>query len=86
MTFKIINWISHIQLVVGYTEIYWIPQIPSPPSTAAILIYPWSPQLAPHEFLTMQQFNPEAESNPYPTAVMAWSRQVPHASESKIPD
>jgi hypothetical protein len=39
-------------LVDGQTETCWIPQIPFP-STAAMLIYPFSPHVAPQEFLTM---------------------------------
>ena len=43
----------HTQEVFGQTEVCWIPQIPTVPSTAAMLMYPLSPHEAPHEFLTM---------------------------------
>jgi len=40
------------QKIAGYVVYIWIPQMPLP-STAAILMYPWSPQEELHEFLTI---------------------------------
>lgn len=44
----------------------------------SILMYPFSPQLSPHEFFTIQYLVPSRVA-PYPTSPTPWSSSVPQS-------
>lgn len=66
-----------INQAIGTVFSIKIPHCPGPSlSDLAIIIYPETPQPAPHEFLHFQKSAPL--SVPYPVNVIPWSRSVPH--------
>lgn len=82
---KINNTIRKINQIIGTIAYAVTPHIPAVSSSfLKILIYPFSPQDSPQEFLMIQYFL-LSEETPYPTRRTQWSGIVEQFSTSYIP-